>query len=173
MKKKASIILICALVLLSAPDASACGDKLLHLSRIHRLKFANTSIVVFSRPKSILESLEHLRLTKDFQDAGYRFALVNNDRDLEIAIQSGKVGVLILDMMDAPLVQSMNPPASLLLVPVITKETRRIEADIKAYPAVIKTPAKSGKFVDAVDRALYAQWTRQKSKTPQQSLFAR
>jgi hypothetical protein len=64
----------------------------------------------------------------------------------------------------------MNPPPALVLVPVIPKSDK---VDGEHYDAVIKSPAKPGKFIDAVDRALDAQWARQNSKSQRQSIFAR
>ena len=96
------------LVLLSAPGASACGDKLLHLSRIHRPHSATTSVsvVLYSRPESLLQDAASLSLSKAFRDAGHRLQLVSTERELAAAIQSGAADVLIMDMSDAPRVRT-------------------------------------------------------------------
>jgi hypothetical protein len=174
MKKMTAVSLV-FLVLLSAPGASACGDKLLHLSRIHRphSAYASVSVVLFSRPDSALEEATTLPLAKAFRGAGHRLQLVASERELIAAIKSGAADVVIVDMADVPLVRAMDPPAALLLVPMVPKHAGRSDSTAKAYDAVIQSPAKPGKFVDAVDRALDAQWARQNSKPQKQSIFAR
>jgi len=150
---------IAFLVLTTAVAASACGDKLLHLSRIHRFHAlaSNGSVILFARPNSLLENAASFHLERAFKDEGLSLRLVRTDRELEEAIESGKVDVVIVDIADRDVVRRVTSSAPVLVVPVIAKGDANGEADAKHFSAVIKTPAKSGKFVDAVDRAVGAQ----------------
>src|SRR4051812_4223747 len=154
MKRTTAVALIAVAISFSAVAASACGDKLLHLSRIHRSHaFSNTgSIVVFARPNSLLENAANIHLASAFQDAGHKLLLVNTDRELTQAIQSGVADVVIVDIADAALAQRLaSTSPTTTVIPVIAKGDRQSESDAKHYVAVIKSPAKSGRFVDAVD----------------------
>ena len=163
MKSTSAIAL---LVMTTAIGASACGDKLLHLSRIHRLHPSSVtgSVVVFAKPNSLLENAASFHLEKAFKDEGLGVRLVSTDRELMDLIQSGKADVVIVDIADTDAVQRLTSAAPLLVVPVIAKGDTKGEADAKHFSSVIKSPAKSGKFVDAVDRAVDAQWALQESK---------
>jgi hypothetical protein len=166
MKRTTSISLVLLFVSLAALGASACGDKLLHLSRIHRRNTfsGNGTVVVFSRPSSLLENAASINLAKAFQDAGLKLRLVNSERELADAIHFGVADVLIVDFADVGLVQRLTATTPPLVVPVIAKGDHKSEADAKHYVAVIKSPAKSGKFVDAVDRVFDADWAHGSSK---------
>jgi len=165
MKSKA-VPAVIACVLLASVAASACGDKILHLSRIHRLRAlsSNGAVVIFSRPGSLLENVAGLHLDRVFQEEGYHLILVNTDRELALAIQSGVANVVITDLADAPLLQRLSSPARLMVIPVIAKAGQDRDIDSRQYPAVIRAPAKAGKFVDALDRALDSKWARQTAK---------
>src|SRR5215831_12886431 len=154
------------LVLAFAIAASACGDKLLHLSRIHRFHAlaGNGSVVIFARPNSLLENAASFQLEKAFKNEGLRLRLVSTDHEFAEAIQSGKVDVVILDTADKDAVRRLTPATSPLVVPVIAKGDVKAEADAKHFAAVIKSPAKSGKFVDAVDHAVETQSPQQEPK---------
>ena len=153
-------------VLSTAIAASACGDKLLHISRIHRshTPAANGLVVVFARPNSLLENAAGFHLEKAFKDEGLGLRLVSTDSQLEEVIRSGKADVVIVDIADKDVVRSLASSTPLLVVPVIAKGDPKGEADAKHFSAVIKSPAKSGKFVDAVDRAVDAQWAQQEPR---------
>jgi DNA-binding NtrC family response regulator len=154
------------LVLLSGEGASACGDKLLHLNRIHRLHAIgiNSTVLIFSRPNSLLEAASGMKFEKAFRDEGYSLLLVNNDRDLAMALQSGAANVVIADIADAAAVRNMKAAAPLQIIPVVAKGDLKSESDAKRYPAVIKSPAKPGKFLDAIDRTFDSNWARQSAK---------
>jgi hypothetical protein len=78
---------------------------------------------------------------------------VNNDHDLAMALQSHAADVVIADIADAPAIAESATAARILIIPVINKDDRISAANAKRFVAVIKTPAKPGKFLDALDRA--------------------
>jgi hypothetical protein len=150
-------------VLLSAPRASACGDKLLYLSRIYRHHgLTNNTVAVFARPNSLLADVAGLKLDKVFHDEGYHLLLVDSDHDLAMALQSGAADVIIADVADVAAIQQSASTAKVPIIPVIGKDDSRSEADAKHYLAVIKSPVKSGKFLDALDRTFESKEMREK-----------
>lgn len=154
-------VVVC--VLIAAITASACGDKLLHLNRIHRLHSmsSNGAVVIFSHPGSLLENVASLHLDKVFLEEGYHPVMVNSDRELALALQAGVASVVIADLRDTALLGRLSSPAPLIVIPVVARDDRKSEIEARQYPAMIKSPAKAGKFVDALDRAFDSKWARQ------------
>jgi hypothetical protein len=166
MKKSIATLSVFLCVVLATTVAWACGDKLLHLNRIHHLRDSgsNNAVVIFSRPGSLLENAAALHLEKAFESEGYRMTLVNSDRDLTMAIQAGVADALILDIADVAVVGRINSTKPLLIIPVVAKNDETNEADAKHFAAMIKSPAKAGRFLDAVDRAFDSKQARQIAK---------
>jgi DNA-binding NtrC family response regulator len=144
------------LILLSATAAFACGDKLLHLQRIHRGKAASVSVVIFSRPDSLLQDAATPQLIRAFQGEGHKLTFVKSDRDLRAALEAGVADVVIVDVADAGLLTDTRVEA-VSVIAVVAKSDRQGVATAKRYAAVLKSPAKPDNFLDAVDRALDAR----------------
>jgi hypothetical protein len=174
MKEFYAIFILVGAVLLWTSGASACGDKLLHLSRIHRPgnNFANASVVFYSHPSSLLVSTTNSGMTKAFQDAGHKLVVADNERDFMTAIKSGNADVVVVDVADLRFLQELKSSQPLSVVAVLNKADREGERDGKRCDAMVKIPAKPGKFVDAVDHALDAKMARQDSHL-RQSIFSR
>ncbi len=166
MKKTTAVPVVIVSVLLAAITASACGDKLLHLSRIYRRHAMNSTgaVVIFSRPNSLLENAASLHLDKAFQEEGYHVVFINTERELTLAIQSGVADVVIADIEDTALLGRLTSASPLLVIPVVAKGDQKSDTGARHYAVVIKSPAKAGKFVDAVDRVFDSKWARQNPK---------
>jgi hypothetical protein len=146
-------IVFCFLCL-SAATAWACGDKLLFLSRIYRHHgTAGNTVAVYARPHSLLENASAEELSKAFHQEGYHLLLINNDHDLAMALQSHAADVVIADIVDTAAIGESATAARILIIPVINKDDPASAASAKRFVAVIKSPAKTGKFLDALDRA--------------------
>jgi hypothetical protein len=171
MKQITAVLLVALIILTSAPDLSACGDKLLHLNRLHRAKTKPASVVVFYRPDSLLGGTSPERLNKAFEEAGHKLILVTTDRDLRAALQAGVAEVLIADLQDAAsLPGGMSGPPS--VVAVVAKSDRQGLSSAKIFDAILKAPAKPDNYLDAVDRALEARLAK-RTKLAQQPLITR
>jgi hypothetical protein len=166
MKKTVTAALVIACVFMAAIAASACGDKLLRLNRIyrHHPMAADTTVLVFARRDSLLDGASTLSLEKVFREDGYRLLLVNNERELVRALQAGVADVVIADIVDAASIGNMVEAKSILVIPVVAKGDLRSESDAKHYVAVIRSPAKAGKFLDAVDRPFDSKLQHQNAK---------
>jgi hypothetical protein len=161
--KKAAVasvaVILC--VLSSATTVSACGDKLLYLSRIYRHhRPANNTVAIFARPNSLLENAAALKLDKIFHEEGYHLLLVNSEHDLAMALQSGAADVVISDIADVEFIQQRVSAAKIPIIPVIGKDDPRSADNAKRYVAVIKSPVKPDKFLDALDRAFESKEMR-------------
>lgn len=166
MRKKFTVPLIVLSILLTAVDTSACGDKLLHLSRIHRPHASNGRdvVLIFARPGSLLSDAASLNLEKAFREEAYHVILAKTESELALALQANVPDVLIADVQDLASVAHLTASPSLITIPVIAKADRKNAAEARRYPAVIKVPAKAGKFLDAVDIAFESKPVRQQAK---------
>jgi hypothetical protein len=161
--KKTAITVVLFYGLLSTMAAWACGDKLLHLSRIYRMHGPAKTVMVFARPNSLLENVAALNLDRAFREEGYHLLLVNSDHDLALALQSGVADVVIADIADAAVIARLGA-SKIPIIPVVSKDDPKSEADAKGYVTSIKSPAKVGKFLDAIDRAFDSKSVRQNAK---------
>ena len=162
MKKTAVVPAVVGLcVLLSAATGSACGDKLLYLSRIYRHHGnANGTVAVFSRPNSLLENAANLNLSKSFHEAGYHLLVVNSYPDLAMALQSGAADVVIADIADVPTIQEQASKAKVPIIPAFAKN-RLGKDEARRFIASIKAPIKPDKILDALDKAFDSREMRQ------------
>ncbi|HET7104553.1 MAG TPA: hypothetical protein VFI20_10750 [Terracidiphilus sp.] len=145
---------ICLCLLLGAVSARACGDKLLYLSRIylHRVT-VNRTVAVYARPGSLLADVAALGLARTFRADGYQLLLIDNDRDLTLALQSGAPDVVIADAADIDSIRQRASAAKVPIIPVIGKSVAWHKAEARQYVATIKTPLKTDRFLDALDKA--------------------
>jgi hypothetical protein len=152
-------------LLLANTSAPACGDKLLHLSRIHRRHTnSNFAVLVYSRPDSLLQNAADLHLEKTFHDEGYSVLFAKSEREVALALQSGAANAVISDIADAESVARLKSPIPFLLIPVLAKGDNRSEDSVRQYPATIKAPARPDRYLDALDRAFDSKLGRQTAK---------
>lgn len=175
MKKVAGILLVMLCLAFAATTASGCGDKLLRINRLYRNEAmaANSTVLVYARPNSLLDSASAGSLEKAFKREGYKLLLVNNEHEFALALQSGAADVVIADIADASQVAKLAGKINPLVIPVIAHDDLISELDAKRYAAVIKSPAKPGKYLDAVDRAFDSKLARSNPKLKPASLSAR
>jgi hypothetical protein len=172
VKKMTVLFSAVCMVLLSAPTrAHGCGDKLLHLNRnVQRQKVAAStpgSVLVFSRAKSLLENASSLNLDSALRHERHKLAIARTDTELSDALKFGTYDVIIVDIADVAMAQraaaTVRPEP--LVVPVVSKDQRaQLEDAARRFVAVIKSPAKADKFVDAVDRAMDVKSARDRTK---------
>ena len=157
-------------LLLSASSGMACGDKLLYLSRIYRHhSTAGSTVAVFARPNSLLANAAELGLDKAFHEEGYHLLLVNNDRDLMLALQSGAADVVIADISDVAIIQGAASETKVPIIPVFDRSDSTGKAQARKYATTIKSPVKSDKLLDALDQAFDSREIR-KSHTDAQAI---
>jgi ketopantoate hydroxymethyltransferase len=125
---------------------------------------ATVTVLIYSRPDSLLKNAADLHLEETFREEGYKVLFVKSQRELALAIQSGVGDVVIADIADAPSIVRMASPASFVVVPVLAEGYKESELDSRSYAATIKSATKPGRYLDAVDRALDSKQARQNAK---------
>jgi len=146
------LALVC--ILLPAVSAFACGDKLLRMNRLYRKHVpANATVLLYQRPDSLLGNAPTSSLQHAFKDEGYHLLVVTNERDLTLALEAGAADVVIADVSDVALIQQLGRTKPPLVIPYVPKGDLANGSTPRQYAAVIQSPSKPGKFIDAVDRA--------------------
>jgi len=162
MKRTITLVGVVCFLCLGAATALACGDKLLFLSRIYRHHGAAGNIVaVYARPHSLLENASAQELSKAFHENGYHLLFVSNDHDLAMALQSHAADAVVADIADTAGIVQPAAAAGILVIPVINKDDPASVASAKRFVAVVKSPAKAGKFLDALDKAFESKEAHQ------------
>jgi len=162
---------ITTVFLLSVTLAYACGDKLLALNRSPRFQdFSSSrraSILIYSHMGSPTSSaINDGQLQSALVKAGHQLQTVEERSQLDDALKTGHHDLVLVDLMDAPLVEVLlrsapSPPLVLLVVQEGTKaENKSVK---KQYRFLLKAPDKKGNYLNAIDRALDAKTRRDRT----------
>ncbi len=92
----------------------------------------------------------------DFGNAGVRLRVKERSR-LDDALKNGHYDLVLVDVMEAPVVQESLAaiPSSPVVVPIVYEGTKAETEEVKKhYRCLLKTPDKIGNYLDAIDRAL-------------------
>jgi hypothetical protein len=153
---------ITAVFLFSVALAYACGDKLLALNRGLRFQdFSSSrraSILMYSHLGSLTSSaINDRQLKSTLVKAGHQLQTVEERSRLEDALKTGHYDLVLVDLMDAPLVEELLPSAlSRPLVVLVIHEGNKAENKSvdKQYRFLLTAPDKNGNYLNAIDRAL-------------------
>lgn len=156
-------MLVFPAVMLFAGLAFPCGDKLMLLfgSAGFRQVYSGVrpaSILAYAPPASpvapVVRQLENLPALKG---TGHKFYTVQDKAGLTQALRGGKYDLLLADLADAADLEQSFPPdrSGPVLVPVLNRPTKTEVAAVKTrFSCVLKTPANSIDYLEAIDRAL-------------------
>jgi CheY-like chemotaxis protein len=153
-----------ALVLvLSASAVMACGDKLMLLSGMTRLRQVYSrahpaSILAYTRTNSVVPGVvRQLEHEPNLAQTGYKLSTVADPLKLDEALRIGKYDLILVDVADADsLAQQVRSAASMpLMLPIVYNSTK-IEAKAveKKFRCVLKAPASPDHYLAALDEAL-------------------
>jgi len=131
----------------------------MHLQRIHAGRTVPVSVVVFSRPGSLLQDAVSPRLARVFEREGHNLTVVKSDRDFRAALEAKVGDVVMIDVADASVIAD-SPVQPAAVIAVVAKSDRQGIAAAKRFAAVMKFPAKPDDFLDAIDRALDAPMSK-------------
>lgn len=153
---------ITAVFLISVTLAYACGDKLLALNRGLRFRdFSGShraSILIYSHIGSPTSgAINDGQLQSALVKAGHQLQTVEESSRLNVVLKTGHYDLVLVDLMDAPLVEELlrSAPSPPLVVLVVHEGSKAENASVKRqYRFVLKAPDKSGNYLDAIDRAL-------------------
>jgi hypothetical protein len=143
-------------------DVLACGDKFLTSSLGTRYKKAavkrppNAAILIWANPSSELpKGLASVPVDETLRKVGYRPTTVSTADEFDKALARGGWDLVLVGAADAAGVSKRiqgNVPA---VVPVALNPTESQMKQVRTqYSVVVRAPAKSQSFLDAVDEAL-------------------
>lgn len=171
MGTRAIIWALIALVFAGPAAVQGCGDKFLVPSRgvrvPPRIDRASASVLLFTRPGSALSrTITTLSIDARLRKAGYRSTLVESEAAFDSVLRGGTWDVVVVDLADAPDVQSRLSAAPATVVLPVTSDASgaALAKAARIYPQVLKSPKRDRAFVDAVDKAVVAR-ARAKTKT--------
>jgi hypothetical protein len=140
----------------------ACGDKFLVVSRGTRFDRAaplrDASILIYANPATALaKDFAQIPLESTLRKAGYSPTIVTDAQGLDRALAKGDWALVLMDAKDVQDVRS-RMRGSATLLPVLHDPTSdAFKQAKKQYHHVLKSPAKSRVFLDAIDEALAAK----------------
>jgi DNA-binding NtrC family response regulator len=125
------------------------------------------AILVYANAASSLpKALSNLPFETMLRKAGHRVALVADSVELARMLQQEKWNLVIVDVADGRAVSSLlsSQQMSPVVLPVVYNVTDNEVAQVKKeYRFVLKSPAKSQSFLDAIDAALALKETSRAS----------
>jgi len=140
--------------------AWACGDKLSLVmgSRPSQIRPAHpAAILVYPGRSSSAGLIRQFQSEPAFKKAGHRFQLVEDSAGLDSALRAGKYDLVVADVANANEVsqQVSQAPSRPVLLPVAFMASKEEQsAAQKKYHCLLKAPAKTENYLDAIDRAM-------------------
>ena len=150
-----------AAVLLSGNAGLACGDKLLAISRGVRFQRAyaarQANLVIYSNGSQSGAVLGSSRLQATLKQAGHKLQTVAGASQLDEALKSGKVDVVLADFADVAGItrQLQSAPSKPVVLPVLLKPSKaELAAAQREYKFALKGPADEIQYLTAIDEAM-------------------
>jgi ABC-type amino acid transport substrate-binding protein len=148
-----------AAIMLAAPVAWACGDKLMLVMGARHLLFKSHPAAILAFPGTSRSSalIRSLSAQPALQKAGYRFQVVEDFSGLDSALKSGKYDLVIADLADATdLNQHVSTDASKAVVLPVAYQASKQEQSLaqKKYHCLLKAPGSTDNYLDAIDLAM-------------------
>jgi len=156
-KRLCALGLILAIVAGSGSVLLACGDKFLIHNRGTRFQRASASrepaaILIYTDRGS--ELLAGAPIDATLRKVGYRPTTVATSNDFEKALGAGGWDLVLVSVSNARAV-SERLPNTVAVVPVVVDATNtELKLTKQQYKVVLKAPAKSQSFLEAIDEAL-------------------
>jgi ABC-type amino acid transport substrate-binding protein len=152
---------LAAASLLSGTVALACGDKLLVVGR--GVRFQRTyaghkgNVLIYSTSVQSGEVLKSALLKNTLTRAGHTLQTVDAASQLDAALKSGKVDVVLGDFAElAPVARELQSASSKpVVLPILFKPTKAdLAAAQKEYRIALKAPADQVQLLTAIDEAM-------------------
>lgn len=149
-------------------STSACGDKLLLLSR--GLRFERSvaahpaSILMFVRPNSRTASIAADSQTA-LEQAGHKIRTIQNIDQVSDALSATAYDLLLADMEDIPAIEQRISATSStpVLVPIVYKGWKQDSGPAMQHAYITVRPGKVSNYVSAIDKAMKFKLKQQKS----------
>lgn len=160
MRRLAGILFV-AIALLGGTAALACGDKLLAIGRGLRFQHASAAreanLVIYSTETQTGSTLGSAKLQTTLRRAVHKLQVVQDGSQLEEALKSGRVDVVLVDFADLTGVtrQLQSAPSKPVILPVLVKPSKlELAAAQKEYKFALKANADELEYLTAIDEAM-------------------
>ena len=161
MRRPARSALFVVITALSGTAALACGDKLLAIGRGLRFQRADAAheanLVVYSAGTQNSAALSSTKLTTTLRRAVHSLQLVQGDSQLDEALKSGRVDVMLVDFTDiASITQHLQSASSRpVILPILVKPSKAaLAAAQKEYKFALRASADDFEYLMAIDQAM-------------------
>jgi ABC-type amino acid transport substrate-binding protein len=151
-------------MLFSGAAAFACGDKLLAIGRgvrFQRIYAAHqANLVIYSAGTQNGAALDSARLHTTLKRVVRNLQLVRGGSQLDQALKSGKVDVVLVYFADLDGIarQLQSAPSRPVILPVLVKPSKAEFAAVqKEYKFVLKGAADEFEYLSAIDEAMKAK----------------
>jgi hypothetical protein len=161
---------VASAALLSGTAALACGDKLLAPGSVARFRliFASRQMIVLiysdgnqsSSGSQVGAPLRNAKLQTSLKDAGLKLQTAEGPTQLDAALKSGKVDLVLADLTDLAGVtrQLHDAPSQPVVLPVLFKPSKaELSAAQKDYKFALKTPSDELQVLNKIDEAMQSR----------------
>ena len=153
-----------AAALAGGTAALACGDKLLVLGRGVRFQHAyaahQANLLIYSAGIRNEAGFGSAKLQNTLTRAGHKLQIVGSGSQLDEALKSGKVDVVIVDFADLAGItrELQSAPSKPVILPILFKPSKaELTAAQKEYRFALKAPADDVQYLSAIDEAMKAR----------------
>jgi len=147
--------------LLSGTAGLACGDHLLVIGRGVRFQRAyaarQANVVIYSNGNQGGANIRSARLQTTLKQAGHKLQTAEGPAQLDEALKSGKVDVVLADFADLTGItrQLQSAPSKPVVLPVLFKPSKaELTAVQKEYKFALKAPGDEVQYLAAIDEAM-------------------
>jgi ABC-type amino acid transport substrate-binding protein len=161
MRRLAVGAVLVGTALLSGTAALACGDKLLAIGRGVRFQRAyaahQANLVIYSAGTQSGATLGSTKLQTTLKRAGHKVQIAEGGSQLDEALKSGKVDVVLVDFADLGEITRLlqSAPSKPVILPILFKPSKaELAAAQKEYKFALKAPADDVQYLTAIDEAM-------------------
>jgi ABC-type amino acid transport substrate-binding protein len=153
--------ILCSAALLSGTAVLACGDKLLAIGRGVRFQRAyaqyQANLVIYSAGTQSGATLSSTKLQTTLRRAGHKLQIVEGGSQLDEALKSGRVDVVLVDFGDLAGVTRLlqSAPSKPVILPILFKPSKtELAAAQREYKFALKAPSDDVQYLTAIDEAM-------------------
>ncbi len=148
-------------MLVSGTAALACGDKLLAIGRGVRFQRAyaehQANLVIYVPGTQSGATLSSAKLQTTLRRAGHKLQIADGGSQLDEALKTGKVDVVLVDFADLAAItrQLQSAPSKPVILPILFKPSRaELAAAQREYKFALKAPADDLQYLTSIEEAM-------------------